>query len=434
MSFIIENAVLKKYIAEPSITRVGIPEGVTEIDNFAFSDGKEITELILPDSVTALKGIVLCGCDALTHIHLSDGLTQIDLNRFNILKNLTTVTVSENNSCFCSIDGVLYTKDKKTLVLCPAGKSSITIPESVTCIGPQALAGCRNITEIHFPARLTAIKRYAFHACGIREAIIPESVTELENGAFYYCKNLSRVSLPRGITEIAEYTFDGCSELTEISIPDGVTKIDSYAFDFCEKLSAVSIPDSVSSIGRSAFRRCESLRNVILPDRITEIADNTFLGCSALRCITIPESVQRIDIMALGCCNSLCMIKLHPNDPEMIRDYHEIIHLISTGLHIIRTGDTSISLDRNIKYPFIVLHYLHTKDSRFKLYIQKNIQKIMKQCIACGDTDVIRAFAETDDFITKGCIEKYIQRALDCNQQEIYDILTAYSRKTKDGV
>ena len=128
------------------------------------------------------------------------------------------------------------------------------------------------------------------------------------------------------------------------------------------------------------------------------------------------------------------MIKLHPDDPEMVREYREIIPLISTGLRIIRSGDTSIPLDHNLKYTFIVLHFLRTKDSRFKLYIQKNIRKIMKKCIACGDTDVIRAFAETDDFITKGCIDKYIQRALECNQQEIYDILTAYSLQLKADI
>ena len=437
MSFQIENGVLKKYTAEPSITRVEIPEGVTEIDSFAFRDGKGITEIILPNSMMELKGYVLCGCDALTHIHLSGGVTQIDLDRFNIFKSLTAVTVSVNNRCFCSIDGVLYTKDKKALVLCPAGKSSITIPESVTCIGPHALAGCGNITAIHFPARMTAIKSYAFHACGIREAIIPESVTELENGAFYYCRNLSSIKLPDGITEIADDTFDGCRDLTEISIPDSVTKIGSYAFNFCEKLSFVSIPDSVSSIGRSAFSRCESLTNVILPEQITEIADSTFFGCSALRCITIPESVQRIGNNALGCCNALSVIKLHPDDPEMVRDYRSIRYLeeaIQTGFRILQTGDTSIPLDHNLKYTFIVLHFLRTKDSRFKLYIQKNIRKIMKKCIACGDTDVIRAFAETDDFITKGCIDKYIQRALDSNQQEIYDILTAYSRRMKNDI
>ncbi|MCR5306721.1 MAG: leucine-rich repeat domain-containing protein [Oscillospiraceae bacterium] len=55
MSDIIENDILKKYTAEPGITRVEIPEGVTEIDNFAFSDAKEITEIILPDSLTKLK-------------------------------------------------------------------------------------------------------------------------------------------------------------------------------------------------------------------------------------------------------------------------------------------------------------------------------------------------------------------------------------------
>lgn len=58
----------------------------------------------------------------------------------------------------------------------------------------------------------------------------------------------------------------------------------------------------------------------------------------------------------------------------------------------------------------------------------------MKKCIACGDTDVIRAFAETDDFITRSCIDKYIKKARDCNQQEIYDILTAYSRRMKNDI
>ena len=58
----------------------------------------------------------------------------------------------------------------------------------------------------------------------------------------------------------------------------------------------------------------------------------------------------------------------------------------------------------------------------------------MKKCIACGDTDVIRAFAETDDFISRSCIEKYIQRAIDCNQQEKYDILTAYSLRLKADI
>ena len=414
MSFQIENGVLKKYTAEPGVTRVEIPEGVTEIACLAFPDWKEVKELILPDSMTELKGQALCGCNALAHLHLSAGVTQIDLFRFNTLRSLEEITVSENNSCFCSLDGVLYTKDMKTLVLCPLCKSSITIPESVTCIGENALAGCFQITEIRFPAHLTAIKSHAFYGCGLREAIIPESVNNIETGAFYYCR-----------------------DLTEISIPDSVTKIGSNAFDSCRKLSSVSIPDSVSSIGSSAFRLCESLTNVILPEQITEIADNTFFGCSALRCITIPESVQRIGSSALGCCNALSVIKLHPDDPEMVRDYRSIRYLeeaIQTGSRILQTGDTGITLDHKIKYTFIVLHYLRTKDSRFKLYIQKNFQKIMKKCIACGDTDVIRAFAETDDFITGSCIDKYIQRALDSNQQEIYDILTAYSLRLKNDI
>ena len=478
MSFIIENGVLKKYTAEPGITRVEIPEGVTQIDNFAFSDWQEIKEIILPDSMTELKGQVLCGCNALAHIHISGGVTKIDLFRFNILRSLAEITVSENNSCFCSLDGVLYTKDMKTLVLCPLCKSSITIPESVTCIGEEALAGCFQITEIRFPSHLTAIKSYAFHGCGIREAIIPESVTKLENGAFYYCRNLSRIKLPDGITEISDSLFGYNYELNEITIPESVKIIGRNAFDYCRKLSCISLPESVSSVGSCAFSSCYSLRKIALPYQITRLEDYTFGYCLALECITfhgnitdigerafadcrslasltIPASVTNIGERAFSCCHSLAsltipvsvtnigertfenchslsVIKLHPDDPDMIREYHSIRYLddsIQTGLRIVQTGDTSIPLDRKIKYTFIVLHYLRTKDSRLKLYIQKNIQKIMKKCITCGDTAVIRAFAETDDFISENCIDKYIQRALDCRQQEIYDCLTEYKSR-----
>ena len=467
MSFTIENGVLKKYTAEPGITRVEIPEGVTEIDNFAFSDAKEITEIILPDSLTKLKGHVLCGCVALAHIHISASLTSIDLFGFHMrtigfskLTNLTEITVSENNRCFCSIDGVLYTKDKETLVLCPVGKNSIHIPEGVKCIGDNAFAGCANITEIRFPDSLTTIRAYAFHSCGILEADIPESVKIIETGAFYHCRSLSRIKLPDGITEIANCLFSHNYVLSEITIPESVKRIGSYAFDSCKLLSFVSLPENVSSVGSSAFSNCRSLRKIVLHDKITRLLDRTFEICPALECITIPENVTFIgenvfaychglasltmplSVTSIGkgtfeCCPSLSVIKLHPDDPDMIREYHSIEYLedsIQTGLRIIQTGDTSLPLDRKIKYTFIVLHYLRTKDSRLKLYIQKNIQKIMKKCIACGDTDVIRAFAETDDFITKGCIEKYIQRALDCNQKEIYNILTAYKLKMETDI
>jgi hypothetical protein len=82
---------------------------------------------------------------------------------------------------------------------------------------------------------------------------VPEGISEIEEGAFTGCQNLTGVVLPRGITEIKSGTFRKCQNLTEILIPDTVVKIGDNAFAECQKLTELIIPDSVVELSPSAF-------------------------------------------------------------------------------------------------------------------------------------------------------------------------------------
>ena len=366
--FQIENGVLKKYTEEPGITRVIVPDGVTAIDAFAFCRCSHVTHIMIPKSVSKIADTFFSQCESLTQIVVSvnngsycskngalltkdgktllrcpggiedfvvpEGVTTAAVNAFSqclkltnitisddvisfepadfyydptdfhLLKNLTDITVSEHNRSYCSIGGVLFTKDKETLLCCPPGKSSFTIPDGVKQIGKDAFANCDRITEIRFPETLETIKANAFYCSGITAADIPESVTVIERSAFYCCFDLKKVQLPGCITEIADHCFAGDAELREIQIPEGVTRIGAGAFRNCRKLQKVSIPGSVTEIGVKAFDHCFELTGIDIPYGVTSISSVMFGSCKNLEHVTIPDSITSIGAAAFaGCVN-----------------------------------------------------------------------------------------------------------------------------------
>ena len=94
--------------------------------------------------------------------------------------------------------------------------------------------------------------------------IIPDGVTSIGDGAFFYCSSLTSITIPNSVTSIGNYAFCDCSSLTSITIPDGVTSIGNYAFEGCSNLKSIAIPNSVTFIGSSVFNLCE-IKNLILP-------------------------------------------------------------------------------------------------------------------------------------------------------------------------
>ena len=108
------------------------------------------------------------------------------------------------------------------------------------------------------------------------------------------CHFLKSLVIPDSVTNIGDYAFWGCTSLKGLVIPDGVTSIGDCAFYDCESLKSLVIPDSVTSIGKSAFLNCKSLKSLVIPDSVTHIGNGAFKACSSLKSLVIPASVGNI--------------------------------------------------------------------------------------------------------------------------------------------
>ena len=315
-----------------SLTSIDIPYGVTVIDTGAFKDCSNLRSVTIPDTVTWIGFQAFENCTSLTSVTIPESVNSIAPNAFHGCSSLKSINVDDNNPIFCSIDGIIFDKEKTTLFKYPANSASTyTVPNGVTGIYDEAFEDCTKITSIILPKSVTRIGMLPFSNCtGLTDItvdknntcyssvdgvlfdkeitklisypsgsantnyIIPEGVKSIELFAFSGCVNLEIVTLPKSMTTVDDQSFYDCKSLTSIIIPEGVKSIGEHVFNYCENLTDVTIPNSVTNIGKGAFYMCQNLSNVHIPDSITSISDWTFGYCPRLISITIPESVTSI--------------------------------------------------------------------------------------------------------------------------------------------
>ncbi|MDR0507012.1 MAG: leucine-rich repeat protein [Dysgonamonadaceae bacterium] len=220
----------------------------------------------IPNSVASIDEAAFFSCGGLTSVTIPNSVISIGSGAFYGCSSLTSINVNDNNPNYSSLDGVLFNKDKTTLLCYPGGKTgAYNIPTSVTSINEAAFFSCRGLTDVAIPNSVTAIGDYAFSTCsGLTSVTIPNSVDSISDGAFY-----------------------SCSGLTSVTIPNSVTAIGNYAFRYCLSLTSVTIPNSVASIGEGAFASCSGLTSVTIPNSVTAIGNYAFLSCSGLTDVTV---------------------------------------------------------------------------------------------------------------------------------------------------
>lgn len=235
--------------------------GLSSLPEQAFGGCVKLQGIILPEGVTSIGNCVFGGCSDLESVSLPASVTSIGWDAFDS-SNLSSINVDQGNAVYSSVDGVLFSKDKKTLIFCPKGKSgAFAIPSGVKVIGKSAFAWCRNLTGIAIPDGVEKIGERAFDNSGITSLELPDSVTVIENSALINCSSLTSLKLSANLTKIGELALSGIG-VESLALPASVTSIGSQAFRSCGSLKSLVIPASVTSIGNYAFDSCSALTSV----------------------------------------------------------------------------------------------------------------------------------------------------------------------------
>lgn len=197
---------------------------------------------------------------------------------FSGCSNLTAFSVDDDSSSFSEVDGAIYNKSGKELVIFPPGKSgTFTTPAGVTSVRNYAFYDCNGLTEVQLSPDLSAISSSAFISCSSLTMIEADPANPLFT-------SVEGVLYDKAVSEIIIYPA-ARMEPTFV-IPDTVTKISDRAFTEAAALVDIVIPDSVTVIGRGAFSSCASLTRVVISANITTIADYAFYNCSQLSSAT----------------------------------------------------------------------------------------------------------------------------------------------------
>ena len=220
-----------------NLTSITIPSGLTSIGEMAFFNCSALTSVTIPNGVISIGNFAFGSCTGLKSITIPSSVTSIENNIFQDCTGLTNITVDSSNPSFCSESGVLFNKDKTTLIYWPRGKTgSYTIPDGVTAIGDYAFYYCSGLTSVTIPSSVTSIGESAFQHCtGLTSITIPNSVTSIVNLAFWDCDSLTIVYIPSGVNFVPDE-----SGLTGDFISQTATKI-TYTVDSSNNVKITDI-------------------------------------------------------------------------------------------------------------------------------------------------------------------------------------------------
>ena len=204
-----------------TVTNEDTEYSVTSIGSSAFSWCSQLTAVTIPEGVATIGYSAFERCSSLTEVNIPASAINIGSWVFAYCSALTAIHVAEDNTAYSSEDGVLFNKDKTTLVCYPIGKTetTYTVPATVTTFTTSAFEGCTALAQINLPNSLTDMSLRTFYGCtSLKEVTLPDGVTRLMGFNFTDCSALEKVTLPEGITYIGNNAFYNCSALTEMTV------------------------------------------------------------------------------------------------------------------------------------------------------------------------------------------------------------------------
>ena len=265
-----------------NLTNIILPNTVTYIGDRAFYNCYNLESIIIPDSVTSIGNYAFDYCNNLESVTIGSSVTTIGTNAFNECNNLASVTFKNSTEWYHS-DNADYT-DSTLVNITNESDNAIYLRNIYPNywyrknIINTTSDNIKN-TTYNLPAGLYTIningEINTTTIANIKAAIIDNSnakifldlsnttgLLELDSKSFSECHNLTNIILPNSITTIGSNTFNNCNSLTSIIIPNSVTSIGDSAFEYCGNLENVTIGSGVTTIGTNAFKECNNLKSV----------------------------------------------------------------------------------------------------------------------------------------------------------------------------
>ena len=250
----------------------------------------------IPGEVSKIGRYAFYDCLSLKSVYIHRDVIMIDEYAFN---HETRIDVDPRNDRYCSEDGTLFDKDKKTILFLPNQYTSYEVPHGVTIIGARAFSECSSLTKVVIPEGVEKIYLSAFDNCAsLKSVVLPATVkiinVDRTKGRLHDYEVLSTLRGRACIVFERQTVIDVDPRNKFYSSEDGVL------FDKSKRTirfvpngrSEYTVPEGVESIDEKAFLGCSTLTSVVIPEGVSVIAGEAFADCVSLKSLTLPRSVQ----------------------------------------------------------------------------------------------------------------------------------------------
>lgn len=276
-----------------SVTDNGQTYAVVGIREGGLYNCSAITSLTVPEGVKTIGSNAVAGCTNLRTVSLPRSIQEIGNSAFEDCSSLQSIHVTEGNSIYDSVDGVLFwnnsSEKTRELLKYPEGwvNRSYTVPNGVSVISNRAF----------------------YHADQLQEVTLPDSVHTIGSSAFEHCDQLKAIDLGEGLQTIEWYSFRCCTQLASIELPATLSEFSGSVFLECENLSAITVAEDnpyFFSDGIGLYKKTTEgcvfcvyapaalQESYAVKDGTTVISDNAFWEAENLKEIQLPEGLQKI--------------------------------------------------------------------------------------------------------------------------------------------
>ena len=241
----------RAFYGQGNVTSITLPASITYIGEEAFYNADKLQTIDIPEKVKSIGKNAFFNCDLLATVTLHEGLESIGATAFYSMPALKTIVIPSTVTTIGN--GAFYNCTSLTSAVLPAGLKAI--PETI-------FRDNKLLADITLPTALETIGKYAFAGTAITTMQLPATVTQLGEGVFNGCKQLTNMVIPEGVTELGKALFAYCSVLTSVTLPTTLQRVGKESFYNCPSLESIVLPASLKTIGSGAFNDSPKLMSV----------------------------------------------------------------------------------------------------------------------------------------------------------------------------